>query len=210
MLYLKLYNFLQLLGWTSLFVLGIYNSRDSLALFSNGEVAFLLRTFQHLMLMEVLHSLLRVSPSPLVPTVMQVCSRVLVVWGALELEPNTPWSASLILAWSLAEIIRYSNYLLPMLGFGVPKFLTWLRYSAFIVLYPIGVFSEIMCLVAALPVIAKCCPRVYSLAMPNEWNFAFDYYWFVKYCLGVCYLVGFPYLYMYMLSQRKRKLSKSN
>jgi hypothetical protein len=40
--------------------------------------------------------------------------------------------------------------------------------------------------------------------MPNAWNFAFDYETIVMFVLPVVYLFGFPPLYMYMLSQRKK------
>ncbi|MCD9560914.1 hypothetical protein HAX54_019737 [Datura stramonium] len=42
-------------------------------------------------------------------------------------------------AWSLSEVIRYSHYALSCIG-GPPYFITYLRYTAFILLYPIGVW----------------------------------------------------------------------
>jgi hypothetical protein len=38
---------------------------------------------------------------------------------------------------------RYPYYLLGQLGVKAPYWLTWLRYSAFIVLYPIGIVAEV-------------------------------------------------------------------
>jgi very-long-chain (3R)-3-hydroxyacyl-CoA dehydratase len=89
-----------------------------------------------------------------------------------------------------------------------PKMLLWVRYTAFIVLYPIGVLSEIKVIYDAYPVISKCCPRVFSFEMPNEWNFSFDYLYALFMIVAPGYLFGFPFLYTYMLGQRKRKLSK--
>ncbi|KAE8670470.1 aquaporin TIP1-1 [Hibiscus syriacus] len=40
-------------------------------------------------------------------------------------------------AWSLTEVIRYSYYALNIFG-GCPSWLTYLRYTTFIVLYPLG------------------------------------------------------------------------
>jgi hypothetical protein len=47
----------------------------------------------------------------------------------------------MLLAWFIAEIIRYAYYVSGM--FNVQgKLITWLRYSAFIICYPVGVVSE--------------------------------------------------------------------
>ena len=66
-------------------------------------------------------------------------------------------AGTMILAWSMSEMIRYSYYLLRELFGGsadaTPYLSTWLRYSGFIVLYPIGVASELSCCLLALPLV---------------------------------------------------------
>lgn len=111
------------------------------------------------------------------------------------------------LMWSMAEVVRYSHYI-AMHFKKTPKSLLWARYSGFIILYPVGVFSELRVLYDAYPVIEKCCPRVFSFEMPNEWNFSFDYLYMIWMLTVPGYVFGFPFLYSYMLNQRKRKLSK--
>jgi len=59
-------------------------------------------------------------------------------------------TATMITAWSLSEIIRYSFYACKELG-GVPYVVEWVRYSGFIVLYPIGVASELTMIYRGLP-----------------------------------------------------------
>lgn len=49
----------------------------------------------------------------------------------------------MLLAWSITEIIRYSYFMLNLIG-SVPGYLTWLRYNSFYVLYPVGVTSEML------------------------------------------------------------------
>lgn len=49
----------------------------------------------------------------------------------------------MLLAWSITEIIRYSYFMLNLLG-SVPGYLTWLRYNTFYVLYPVGITSEML------------------------------------------------------------------
>lgn len=46
------------------------------------------------------------------------------------------------------------------------------RYTLFIILYPVGVTGELLCLYAALPTVAKT--RMYSVSMPNALNATFD------------------------------------
>lgn len=77
---------------------------------------------------------------------MQVASRLLLVWGIVHLFPNTtaytPVYASMLIAWSVTEVIRYSYFAIN-LSFGpVPSVWLWLRYNTFYVLYPLGISSE--------------------------------------------------------------------
>ena len=78
---------------------------------------------------------------------MQVASRLVVVWLVVDLFPDatapSPFYSSMLLAWSTSEVIRYSYFVLN-LGYGVPDFVTWLRYNAFFVLYPVGIGSEMV------------------------------------------------------------------
>ena len=86
---------------------------------------------------------------------------------------------------------------------SVPYPLLWLRYTTFIVLYPLGVASEMTMVYLAMPTIRK--ERPLSFSMPNKVNFAFDYYWFC-WCAIACYIPGLPELYLHMLRQRKKIL----
>lgn len=66
-----------------------------------------------------------------------------------------------------------------------PYFALWLRYTGFIVLYPIGVASELTMIYLALPTIKKT--HLWSVALPNKLNFGFDYH-------TACLLVMLTYL----------------
>lgn len=75
---------------------------------------------------------------------MQVASRYLLVWGIIYPFPwlaRSPFYTSMLLAWSVTEVIRYSFFALSLSGFQ-PKSLVWLRYNTFFVLYPVGILSE--------------------------------------------------------------------
>jgi very-long-chain (3R)-3-hydroxyacyl-CoA dehydratase len=85
----------------------------------------------------------------------------------------------------------------------MPYPLLWLRYSTFVILYPLGVASEMTMVYLAMPVIRK--ERPLSFSMPNSFNFAFDYYVFCWIAIA-CYVPGLPELYFHMLRQRKKIL----
>jgi very-long-chain (3R)-3-hydroxyacyl-CoA dehydratase len=75
---------------------------------------------------------------------MQVASRYLLMWGVVNNFPGLAKSAaysSMLVAWSVTEVIRYSYFVLSLSGYQ-PAFVTWLRYNAFYVLYPLGISSE--------------------------------------------------------------------
>jgi very-long-chain (3R)-3-hydroxyacyl-CoA dehydratase len=75
---------------------------------------------------------------------MQVASRLLLVWGVVNIFPSLGRSAiysSMLYAWSVTEVIRYSFFVVTLSGYQ-PGFIKWLRYNAFFVLYPLGISSE--------------------------------------------------------------------
>jgi very-long-chain (3R)-3-hydroxyacyl-CoA dehydratase len=82
--------------------------------------------------------------SSMMTTLMQVSSRFVLVWGVVYFFPFLAQSnaySSMLIAWSVTEVIRYSFFALSIAG-QPSSFLTWLRYSTFYVLYPIGILSE--------------------------------------------------------------------
>lgn len=77
-------------------------------------------------------------------TVLQVLSRIFLIWFIVFPFPmvaHSPAYTSMVLAWSITEVIRYSYFVFNVAGGEVPE-LTWLRYSTFFVLYPPGILSE--------------------------------------------------------------------
>ncbi|EFN57865.1 hypothetical protein CHLNCDRAFT_143333 [Chlorella variabilis] len=207
--YLFLYNTALCAAWAYVLVL---TTRHSKTKGSNQErwdsidtvwqaVEVPLKVAQTAAVMEVVHSAVGLVRSPVLITATQVASRLFVLWGVVDLVPEAhrrplvlaQWGQtylelsllSLLVAWCCSEIIRYSFFAFKELGMQ-PYVLLWLRYTAFIVLYPLGVSSELA-------------------EMPNKFNFAFDYYW-ACWLVVLLYLPGFPQLYFYMLAQRRKVL----
>lgn len=129
----------------------------------------------------------------------------MVVCGVLLATPTAIYSPGLplaLLAWSITEIIRYGYYGLNIIN-AVPKFVVWLRYTTFIVLYPIGVTGELLCFYWAQSYARDA--SVWSIEFPNKWNFTFSYYYFL-WIVILMYIPIFPHLYMHMFAQRKKVL----
>jgi very-long-chain (3R)-3-hydroxyacyl-CoA dehydratase len=98
------------------------------------------RNTQTLALLEPLHSLFGLVRAPLSTTMMQVASRILLVWAIVHRHPDIAadsWAfTTMVLAWSLAEVVRYGFFVLTLGGIGdrggmageLKKGVTWLRY----------------------------------------------------------------------------------
>ncbi|KAK1603318.1 hypothetical protein QYE76_018650 [Lolium multiflorum] len=159
--------------------------------------------------MEILHGLVGLVRSPVSATIPQIGSRLFLTWGILWSFPETQSHilvTSLVISWSITEIIRYSFFgMKEALGFA-PSWLLWLRYSTFMILYPIGILSEVGLIYIALPYMKAS--EKYYLKMPNKWNFSFDYFYTSAVAIGA-YVPGGPHMFTYMLAQRKKALSKA-
>jgi very-long-chain (3R)-3-hydroxyacyl-CoA dehydratase len=132
------------------------------------------------MILDVVHVVCKLVPGDPIATVLQVISRLYAVWVVLPSQPAVAkWNYILFTAWSLAEIIRYQYYL-----YREVSFLQFLRYNAFIVLYPLGVLT------GEIPLIWEHYQNL---------KFRFDIF------VLLLYLPGFPFLYFHMLKLRRRR-----
>ncbi|KAL5507525.1 hypothetical protein ACEPAH_6981 [Sanghuangporus vaninii] len=162
---------------------------------------------QTLALLEVLHAGLGWVRSPVQTTAAQVASRIFLVWGVVERfesARSSPLYASMVFAWSLTEVIRYSFYAFSLISTSSPPHpLLWLRYTTFLVLYPLGAGSEAFVNFATLP---RSSPiptsGLNAWLKGNLWS-PYDY------LRGLLFLVWWPglyFMYTYMVGQRRRVL----
>lgn len=116
-----------------------------------------------------------------------------------------PAAAGMMLCWCASEVIRYPWYAAGAAdpARGPPRWLTWLRYSAFVPLYPLGVACELWAIWAALPALRR--ERRWSVQMPNAANFAFDYSVFIS-AMALLYPYLFWGQYSSLLRTRAKKL----
>ncbi|KAI0744168.1 tyrosine phosphatase-like protein, partial [Daedaleopsis nitida] len=212
--YLVLYNVLSTLGWAYLLVRTlavvlapapapasaeavVARARTAYAAVG-ADVAFV----QSFAALEVLHVLLGWVRSPLVTTGIQVGSRLYLVWGVVAQFPQThtnPLYASMVLSWSLTEVVRYSFYACALLGHE-PRALVFLRYTLFYVLYPTGASSEALLIYATLPHPAFGWARGGALGSLHTG---------VRELLFAVWWPGLYVMYTHMMKQRRKVLGSA-
>lgn len=208
-LYLSAYNWAIFVGWFQVFYLALKTLKESGHERVYDAVERPLLLAQTAAVLEILHGLLGLVRSPVSATLPQIASRLYVTWGILWSFPETRVHflvSSLVISWSITEIIRYSFFGLKEAFGASPSWHLWLRYSTFLILYPTGITSEVGLIYIASPYIKAS--EKYCIRMPNKWNFSFDYFYAAILVLGI-YVPGSPHLYTYMLGQRKKALSKA-
>lgn len=155
-----------------------------------GGVGQFTKWTQTLALLEVVHAAVGIVRAPVGTTVMQVSSRLLLVWGVVDRFPNLAKSAgysSMLIAWSVTEVVRYSYFTFTLSGFS-PAFITWLRYNLFYVLYPLGISSE--------------CWLIFKAIEPSR-AIRKEAAWFLQVILLI-YVPGSYVLFTHMMAQRRK------
>ncbi|EFJ11872.1 hypothetical protein SELMODRAFT_125223 [Selaginella moellendorffii] len=224
--YLALYNCILCAGWASVLVraLAALNGSGYSAVYDSIELP--LQLSQTAAILETMMNA-GIVRSPVSATLPQISSRLFVTWGVLWSFPEVTrshWLVTLlVLSWSVTEVIRYSFFAAKE-AFGLtPGFLHWLRYSTFFVLYPTGISGEVGLTMLALSHMKSS--KKYSIEMPNAFNFAFSYYYtsllvLLLYVPGILrrkrahshslWPLGVPFLYTYMIGQRKKSLARTS
>lgn len=189
--YLITYNLVAFLAWLAYLVDFL---ASGLSISPSGLI--MLNIAQGLALLEIAHTLLGWVKSPVLSTAAQVASRILVLVLINFFLSEGPFrgitSHGILIvsfAWSITELVRYSFYFLQLLNMQ-PRWLLWMRYSFFIVLYPTGVTGE--WLIILTPIVAH--------------HFKLTTYVAFAAVLAISYIYYFPVLYGYMWKQRNTKL----
>ncbi|XP_074290742.1 uncharacterized protein LOC141617440 [Silene latifolia] len=206
-LYLLTYNSAQAIGWAVVFVrivIGVLTTNSFNGAFaSSGDLVCLLEKAAFL---EVIHGALGIVPSGVLLPLMQWGGKIhylLAIVRKIDEVQESPSIFVTFFCWSIGEFIRYSYYALNCIG-KCPYWSTFIRYTAFIPIYPAGVAGEMWLMYCALPYIKeKDLYGDFFSAMP------FKYSTFVQVVL-VCYPFLWLKLYLYLLKQRRSKLRKQH
>lgn len=202
--YLSVYNFTSAILWLAIainnvmdifgIITGKYHTVYSTRYYDGFPHKLLVTTQALNAFIEISHSIIGVTKSPLAMTCLQFFARCSITIGVCYLLPESPGNfnryafPTLTIAWSCVELIRYPYYLYKINNVEPPKFLTWLRYSAFVLLYPMGLLSEPVVIYDSLDYVKS----------------SFHYYFFM---FGFClYIPGFYFLYTYMFQLRNRAI----
>ncbi|VDI26974.1 very-long-chain (3R)-3-hydroxyacyl-CoA dehydratase [Mytilus galloprovincialis] len=145
--YLFLYNLFQFVGFTYITVALIvkYTRLGEAALKTGFDtVGTQLMVVQAVAVMEIVHPLLGIVKTSAIAPFLQVLGRNFSLFVILYHEPRlhtAPAVFCLFFVWSAIECFRYPFYMLSTLGKKI-GFITWLRYTAWIPLYPLGILLE--------------------------------------------------------------------
>nr|XP_039266514.1 very-long-chain (3R)-3-hydroxyacyl-CoA dehydratase 2-like [Styela clava] len=176
--WLLTYNIAMMAGWLAIGIgmfMHVWKHRTIKGLYIQMQRQLLF--FQTCALFEILHAAIGIVRSNVILTTVQVFSRVGLLWMIVEPVYQVQDSISVamfMVAWTITEIIRYGFYTFHLLG-SSPFPIVWLRYTLFIVLYPLGVTGELLTIYKSLPFVAD--GNIYSVSMPNAANFSFSYYY---------------------------------
>ena len=208
-IYLFLYNFIQLCGWSFFFfrgVLNLINFNSLQEMYSNTHI--ILECCQYGAFLEIIHAIIGIVKTSILSTSIQIIGRISIVL-LLQFVPVEISYGYLIIffAWSSIEIVRYSYYILNLIkknfsNFNIPYLLIWCRYTFFIVLYPIGSFGEMLIIYNAQKYFNKI-----ILWKNNAFNI---YVGNLFYPIYLLFLPGLIFMYGYLFKQRKKVFNRLN
>ncbi|CAM9488939.1 unnamed protein product [Ectocarpus sp. 12 AP-2014] len=201
--YLLLYNGACAVGWN----LTLYKIGG--AILEGGDVRDAVQAthdyvaaLQLVSTLELVHAFVGLVKSNPMNVFMQVLGRDLALFSVVTAFPpvrDSPWVLLMFTAWATSEVIRYPFYALNIAGM-CPPVLQWLRYSSFVLLYPLGFAGELGTWIVGLPHIkAVGLPGVPGLPEGSSIYVLYAYIVFA-------FAIGAPKLYMHMLRQRKKQL----
>ncbi|XP_029986581.1 very-long-chain (3R)-3-hydroxyacyl-CoA dehydratase-like [Sphaeramia orbicularis] len=205
--YLFMYNLVQFLGFSWIFV------NMTVRLFILGQDSFydtfhttadMMYFCQMMAVLEVINPLLGLVRTGFFPALIQVTGRnviLFVIFGSLEEMQNQPAVFFVFYLWSSIEIFRYPFYMLACIGTEW-KLLTWLRYSLWIPLYPLGTISEAVAVIQSLPIFDET--RRFSLPLPAALGQSLSFSYILQIYLVLMFLglfINFRHLY----KQRRRR-----
>ncbi|XP_043263310.1 very-long-chain (3R)-3-hydroxyacyl-CoA dehydratase-like isoform X2 [Colletes gigas] len=202
--YLIIYNLCQFVGFLYILtIMGIMYSRDGPVSMKETYMAVgnPIKFIQLLQFLEVMHALFGYTKGSALMSFVQVGGRAFILFSMIEAEPRMqtkPVVFYLFLVWSTVEIVRYPYYIMQLLNIEI-SFLTWLRYTIWMPLYPLGFLCEGIIILRNIPYFEETLK--FSLSLPNSWNLSFHFPSFLK-----IYLLVFCLPLMYMLMTRMNKV----
>lgn len=204
-----MYNLFQFVGFTYiLVVMGIRYSRDGLNSMPGTyeAVGNAVKFLQLLQYLEVMHPIFGYTKGSVLIPFLQVTGRNFCLFTMIEFEPRMqpkPAVTYLFIVWSTIEVFRYPYYLTQLLKFEI-GILTWIRYTIWIPLYPLGVLVEGVITLRNIPYLNET--GRFSISMPNKYNLGFHMPTFLYLYLGLIILPGLLFVMTHMQKIRAKKV----
>nr|XP_019934796.1 PREDICTED: very-long-chain (3R)-3-hydroxyacyl-CoA dehydratase 3 [Paralichthys olivaceus] len=205
--YLFVYNLVQFLGFSWIFVnmtvrLFIFGQESFYDTFNSiSDVMFFC---QILASVEVLNAAFGVVRTGVVPTLIQVVGRnfiLFIIFGSLEEMHHQPVVFFVFYLWSAIEIFRYPFYMLGCCNTEW-KTLTWLRYTIWIPLYPLGVLAEAVAVIQSIPIFYES--KLFSIPLPKAIGTSIKFH-YVLYVYLILMVLGLFINFRHLYKQRKRR-----
>jgi very-long-chain (3R)-3-hydroxyacyl-CoA dehydratase len=160
---------------------------------------------QRLSWLEVAHAAVGLAGGRVGTAFVQALGRSAVLLVLVEAASSARGSVPavvLIAAATASDLVRYLFYATKLVGV-CPRWLLVARYSVFLLFYPVGIACEWLLYFVALEEVDAL--QIGRIAMPNTYNFAFDYGLWNRAVL-VAYAYFGPSMFLYMLGQRRKQL----
>ncbi|XP_041852770.1 very-long-chain (3R)-3-hydroxyacyl-CoA dehydratase [Melanotaenia boesemani] len=205
--FLFIYNLVQFLGFSWIFV----NMTVRLFIFGKDSLYDTFHTISDVMFfcqilasVEVLNAAFGVVRTGVIPTVIQVIGRnfiLFIIFGSLEEMHHRPVVFFVFYLWSAIEIFRYPFYMLGCFNTEW-KTLTWLRYTVWIPLYPLGVLAEAVAVIQSIPIFDET--KLFSILLPKAIGTSINFS-YILYIYLVLMFLGLVTNFRHLYKQRKRR-----
>ncbi|XP_047452151.1 very-long-chain (3R)-3-hydroxyacyl-CoA dehydratase [Mugil cephalus] len=214
--FLFIYNLVQFLGFSWIFV----NMTVRLFIFGQDSLYDTFHTIADMMFfcqilaaVEVLNAAFGIVRTGVIPTLIQVVGRnfiLFIIFGSLEEMHHKPVVFFVFYLWSAIEIFRYPFYMLGCFNTEW-KTLTWLRYTIWMPLYPLGVLAEAVAVIQSIPIFDET--KLLSIPLPKSIGTSVSFSYFLHIYLVLMFLglfTNFRHLYKQRSKRFRTKKRKAN
>uniref|UniRef100_A0A0V0G852 Very-long-chain (3R)-3-hydroxyacyl-CoA dehydratase n=1 Tax=Triatoma dimidiata TaxID=72491 RepID=A0A0V0G852_TRIDM len=207
--YLAFYNLTQFIFFTYIIVvMGVRFMKDGYDSHPGtyDAVGPVFKFAQLIQFLEVMHPIFGYTKgNPMLPFA-QVTGRSLILFVMIEAEPRMqtkPVVFYLFFIWSIIEVVRYPYYITEIYKRNI-GLLTWLRYTIWIPLYPLGALCEGIIVLRNIPYFEET--QRFVVSMPNSWNFTFHMPTLMRVYILLLFFPGIYSLMSHMYRARIKKL----
>ncbi|XP_027203624.1 3-hydroxyacyl-CoA dehydratase 2 [Dermatophagoides pteronyssinus] len=208
--YLFLYNLFQFVGYIYIFVIFFIHyikegpeTIQTIYPSLRNPIKFL----NLMQILEILHPLIGYTEGSAMMPFFQLLGRTFFIFILIDyhIEIQSHYATFyLLLVYTISELVRYPYYMLHIFKVNI-RFVTWIRYSAWMVLYPLGFIFEAIILYLSIPLLEA--NEKFSIFLPNAMNFSFYMPTFLRLYLNFTLFPTSYFLMSHMYRRRTKMLS---